>query len=163
MKYLIRCGARVHGVDRDPKRIREARTLAAKVAPDLPADNFQVGNIEELPFGEGRFDAVVCNAVLHFAENEAQFESMLGELWRVLAPGGVFFARLASTIGIEDRIKKLEGRRYTLPDGSDRFLVDEAYLLRLTDSLAATNPDPIKTTVVQNLRAMTTWVLGKPA
>ena len=162
-KYLMRCGAIVFGVDTDPERIREARALAAEVAPDLPEDNFRVGHLAELPFEDGCFDVVVCNAVLHFAADEHQFEVMLEEMWRVLAPGGVFFARLASDIGIEDRVTKLEGRWHRLPDGSDRFLVDEAYLLQLADGLDATHLDPIKTTNVQNLRAMTTWVLAKPA
>lgn len=161
-KYLMRRGAAVFGIDTDPERIREVRALAAEVAPDLPEDNFQVGSLAELPFDDEAFGAVVCNAVLHFADDERQFEAMLGEMWRVLAPGGVFFARLASDIGIEDRVTKLEGRWHRLPDGSDRFLVDEVYLLRLADDLGATHLDPLKTTNVQNLRAMTTWVLGKP-
>jgi len=161
-RYLMRVGANVFGVDREPQRIREIRALAEAVAPDLPKDNFQVGGLVELPFEDGRFDAVLCNAVLHFAADELEFETMLREMWRVLAPGGVFFARLASDIGIEDRVTKVEGRWHRLPDGSDRFLVDEPYLLRLAEKLGATSLDPIKTTNVQNLRAMTTWVVGKP-
>lgn len=161
-KYLMRNGADVFGVDRDPESIRQVRTLAAEVAPDLSGDNFQVADLADLPFEGGQFDAVLCNAVLHFADDEPHFEAMIGEMWRVLAPGGVFFARLASDIGIERRVTRREGRWHRLPDGSDRFLVDEAYLLRVAEALGATRLDPIKTTNVQNLRAMTTWVLGKP-
>lgn len=162
-KYLMRNGADVFGVDRDPESIRQVRTLAAEVAPDLSGDNFQVADLADLPFEGGQFDAVLCNAVLHFADDEPHFEAMIGEMWRVLAPGGVFFARLASDIGIERRVTRREGRWHRLPDGSDRFLVDEAYLLRLTEAVAATLLDPIKTTNVQGLRCMTTWVLKKPA
>jgi tellurite methyltransferase len=82
-------------------------------------------------------------------------------MWRVLMPGGIFFARLASNIGIEDRVKLIEGRRYHLPDGSDRFLVDEAMLMRVTTSLGAELIEPIKTVIVQNMRAMTTWCIVK--
>ena len=47
-------------------------------------------------------DVVMSNAVLHFARDGQQFEAMLRQMWRVLKPGGIFFARLASTIGIDD-------------------------------------------------------------
>lgn len=159
--YLMRCGATVYGADADDDQIDRIRERAAEHAPDLSRDNFVVGRLTDLGFPDGFFDAVICSAVLHFAENEGELESMLSEMWRVLTSGGVFFARLASTIGIEDRIESLGGRRYRLPDGSDRLLVDERYLLSLTKGIGGNLLDPIKTTNVQNLRAMTTWVVGK--
>lgn len=160
-QYLMRCGADVFGVDADPSQIDRIQAVAADVAPNLPAGNFSVARLAELPFSDGYFGAVICSAVLHFAEDEPEFEDMVTEMWRVLGSGGVFFARLASTIGIEDQVRRLEDRRHRLPDGSDRFLVDEDYLLRITSHLGGDLLDPIKTTVVQDLRAMTTWVLGK--
>jgi hypothetical protein len=86
---------------------------------------------------------------------------MLQQMWRVLRPGGLFFARLASTIGIEEEVKPLGNSRYRLPDGSDRYLVDAASIESWTARLGATLLDPIKTTVVQDQRSMTTWVLAK--
>jgi hypothetical protein len=64
-------------------------------------------------------------------------------------------------VGIEERIKQLEGRRYHLPDGSDRFLVDEQMLLATTRSLGAQMLEPLRTVVVQNMRAMATWCVQK--
>ena len=160
-QYLMSCGADVFGVDADPSQIDRIQAVAAHVAPNLPAGNFSVGRLAELPFSDGYFGAVICSAVLHFAEDEPEFEDMVTEMWRVLGSGGVFFARLASTIGIEDQVRRLEHRRHRLPDGSDRFLVDEDYLGRSTSRLGGELLDPIKTTIVQDLRAMTTWVLGK--
>jgi SAM-dependent methyltransferase len=107
------------------------------------------------------FDLVLSSAVLHFARDEEHWQAMVNEMWRVLKPGGIFFARLASTIGIENQIRLIEGRRYHLPDGSDRFLVDQAMLQRVTVALRGDFLEPIKTTVVENMRAMTTWVLKK--
>ncbi len=107
------------------------------------------------------FDVVLSSAVLHFARDEEQWQAMVNEMWRVLKPGGTFFSRLASTIGIEDQIKLIQGRRYGLPDGSDRFLVDAAMLHRVTAELGGEFLEPIKTTVVENMRAMTTWVVRK--
>jgi SAM-dependent methyltransferase len=159
--YLIRCGAEVFGIDAVPDEIRAIQALAARLAPALPAENFAVGRLTDLPYPDGHFGAVVCSAVLHFARDESEFDRMVAEMWRVLGDGGLFFARLASTIGIEDRVRRLQGRSHRLPDGSDRFLVDEEYLLRTTSALGGSLLDPLKTTNVQNLRAMTTWVVAK--
>lgn len=160
-QYLMRCGATVFGVDADGDQVGRIRELAAEHASKLSPDNFSVGRLTDLPFPDGFFDAVICSAVLHFAEDETELENMIREMWRVLRTGGLFFARLASTIGIQDRVEHIRGRRYRLPDGTDRLLVDEDYLLRLTADLNGHLLDPIKTTNVQNLRAMTTWVVGK--
>lgn len=159
--YFLRNGYPVCGVDEDPRAVSQVRGLAAQLAPDLPAESFQTASLSEIPFPDGRFDAVICSAVLHFARDEAQFDRMLDEMWRVLKPGGLFFARLASTIGIEGLIRNLQGRRYLLPDGSERFLVDEAMLIRTAERLGGTWIEPLKTTIVQNQRSMTTWVLRK--
>jgi hypothetical protein len=62
---------------------------------------------------------------------------------------------------MEDRMRPLRGRRFLLPDGSERYLVDESMLLALTDELGGTLLDPLKTTVVQGQRCMTTWVVRR--
>ena len=160
-EYLMRCGASVFGIDSNPDEIERIRAVAADAAPDLPGTNFCVCHLSKMPFEDGFFDAVICSAVLHFAEDEAQFDAMIREMWRVLAPEGIFFARLASTIGIEALVTPKQDRWHRLPDGSDRFLVDEELLLRTTSDLGGQLLDPIKTTNVQNRRAMTTWVVGK--
>jgi SAM-dependent methyltransferase len=107
------------------------------------------------------FDVIVSSAVLHFARDDQHWIAMLEAMWRVLKPGGIFFARLASTIGIENQVRPIEGRRYRLPDGSDRFLVDAEMLHRVSSELGGEFLDPIKTTVVEHMRSMTTWVLRK--
>jgi len=160
-EYLMRCGAEVFGVDSDPSHIERIRGIAAVTAPGLSPRNFQVARISHLPFPDSEFDAVICSAVLHFASDSAEFERSVSEMWRVLKSGGVFFARLASTIGVERLVSPLRDRWHRLPDGTDRFLVDEQYLLRITRDLDGEQLDPLKTTVVQNQRAMTTWVLRK--
>lgn len=75
-------------------------------------------------------------------------------------PGGLFFARLATSIGLERRLSATTGR-VRLPDGSERFVVDEQTLLSWTSTLGGTLADPLKTTNVQNTRCMTTWVMEK--
>jgi len=86
---------------------------------------------------------------------------MLQSMWRVLKPGGYLFARLASDIGIETLVQSSGNGRYLLPDGSERFLVNQQMLLDYTENLNGQLFEPIKTTNVQNLRCMTTWCLQK--
>ena len=104
---------------------------------------------------------MISSAVLHFARTDEEFEAMLDGSWRMLGPGGVFVCRLASSIGIESLVSPRGGRRYRLPDGTERYLVDEAFLMELTRRLGGALLDPIKTTVVQGQRSMTTWVVRK--
>lgn len=159
--YLLREGYKVFAADSDPRAIASVRRLAASLAPALPAANFRVEALEELSFSDGFADVVLSSAVLHFARDDEQFGAMLRGTWRVLKPGGLLFCRLASSIGIETQLKRREGRRFLLPDGSERYLVDEALLIGLTQELGGCLADPLKTTVVQNQRSMTTWVVRK--
>jgi tellurite methyltransferase len=159
--YLLRQGFEVFGVDSDPRALQAARHLAASIAPGLPADNFRLEAIEATSFPNEFADFVISSAVLHFARSDDHFRAMLQGSWRVLKPSGLFFCRLASSIGIENQIRPVVGRRFHLPDGSERYLVDEARLMKLTEELGGELGDPLKTTVVQNRRSMTTWIVRK--
>ena len=155
--YLLREGYEVFGVDADPAAIASVRDLA----PHLPATNFRVEPLEAITFDEASVDFVISSAVLHFARDDGEFQAMLLGSWRPLKPGGIFFCRLASTIGIENQVKRIEGRRFRLPDGSTRYLADEELLADKGARLGGELVDPLKTTVVQNQRSMTTWVMRK--
>jgi tellurite methyltransferase len=159
--YLLRERFEVFGADADARAIAAVRQLAAALAPDLPAENFRVEPVEAMSFPDAFADLVISSAVLHFARDDQHFDAMLRGTWRVLKPGGLFFCRLASSIGIESQVKHIANRRFRLPDGSDRYLVDEALLMTLTQELGGQFEDPLKTTVVQNQRSMTTWVVRK--
>lgn len=159
--FFLREGYPVYAVDPDPDAVRKVRSLAERLAPGLPVSNFRAEAVESSSFPDRAADVVISSAVLHFARDEAHFQAMLRGTWRLVKPGGLFFCRLASTIGMEGRFKPLGGRRFALPDGTERFLVDEPSLLELTTTLGGDLADPLKTTVVQDRRCMTTWVLRK--
>lgn len=160
LPFFLRHGFDVRAIDADASAIDSVRRLAAAIAPTLPSSQIEQGSLDALPWDDGSIDAVVCSAVLHFARDRREFAAMLEEMWRVLAPGGLFFARLASSIGLDDRLAATTGR-VRLPDGSERFVVDEQTLMAWTSTLGGTLADPLKTTNVQNLRCMTTWVMEK--
>jgi SAM-dependent methyltransferase len=159
--YLLQSGYEVFATDADAAAVDTVRRLAARLAPHLPTDNFRVEPLEAMTFPDEFADVVVCSAVLHFARDDSHFVDMLNGCWRLLRSGGLFFARLASSIGMEERVRPIANGRFRLPDGSERFLVDEAMLVALTRKLGGALVDPIKTTVVQDQRCMTTWVVRR--
>ena len=148
-------------MDSDRRAIEAVRRLAAKLAPALSPNNFHLEPIEDMSFPDGFADFVISSAVLHFARDDEHFQTMLRETWRVLRPGGLLFCRLASSIGMERQIESLGGNRFLLPDGSERYLVDEPLLRNLAEVLGGQLADPLKTTIVQHQRCMTTWILRK--
>ncbi|QHS59209.1 class I SAM-dependent methyltransferase [Chitinophaga agri] len=159
--YFLQNGHDVYGIDPNPDAISAVQQLSATFAPANPTENFVIAAAENIPFDDNYFDLVISSAVLHFAQSPEHFHDMLHSMWRVLKPGGYLFARLATDIGIESLVQDLGNGRYLLPDGSERFLVNEELLLQYTGSLNARLHEPIKTTNVQNLRCMTTWCLQK--
>ena len=157
--YLLRAGIEVFAIDEDPNAILAVRALAARSAPALPATHFKVESVEAMTIPDASMDVVISSAVLHFARDDAHFEAMVRRMWRTLVPGGLLFCRLAASTGIESRVRALGSGRYLLPDRSERYLVSESRLVDLTQSLGGTLVDPIKSTIVQDMRCMATWVV----
>jgi tellurite methyltransferase len=159
--YFLSHNFEVFAVDSNPESIQQVRLLASRLSPKLPSQNFLVADVAEMPFPNERFDLVVSSAVLHFAHDKRHFDKMLNEMWRVLKPGGILFVRVASSIGIEKIIEPIGKGYFLLPDGTERFLVDEEMLTAAAERLGANRVDPLKTTNVENRRCMTTWVVEK--
>src|SRR5262245_33952045 len=128
--YLLQHGFECYGVDSEPTAVDVIRQRASRLAPDLPATNFAVADVAKLPHPDACMNAVICSAVLHFAHDEDHFTSMVTEMWRVLARGGVFFARLASNSGLQAVVGRA-GRAVRLAHGSDRVLGAGSVLVRL--------------------------------
>jgi SAM-dependent methyltransferase len=145
--YLMRMGCRVSAVDTNKDAVAGVRDLARELGAALPDDNFRVEPVERLSFDDAAFDVVLSCAVLHFAKDAAHFDAMLKEMWRVLRPGGMLWARLASAPG--------EGQ------APFTFFATPDQLEQLTADLGGQLLDPIKTTLVHRSRSMTTWVVRK--
>jgi len=159
--YFFRSGYDVHALDPDPDAIEQTRRVAASCGVSMGTDRLRREALESTTFDDGSFDVVICNAVLHFAEDHDHFERMVARLHGLLKPGGLCFSRLATTIGIESLVTPSAGRPrgwVDLPDGSSRYAVELETLLTLTRRSSCSLVDPIKTVNVQNLRCMTNWV-----
>jgi SAM-dependent methyltransferase len=159
--YLLREGFDVRGVDENAGSIALVRELARRLAPRLPEDRFRVESVESMSLATESVDVVISSAVLHFARDEAHWLAMVDEMWRVLAPGGLLFARLATSVA-QAGLTPRGGRRFELPDGSERYLVEHELLIETTAWLGGTLVDPLRSTVVHGLRSMGTWVVRKP-
>lgn len=159
--YFLREGFDVCAVDHSADAVAHVRSLAGQLAVHLPAENFRQEPVERMSFEGESFDAVLSSAVLHFAQDEEHWRAMVGEMWRVLKPGGIFFARLASTTGVEGLLEPLGERRYRLPGGAEWLLADERMLLETTRTLRAELLEPLKTVVVHGARSMSVWCLRK--
>jgi SAM-dependent methyltransferase len=157
--YLLREGCEASAVDTNEQAVEHVRRLAGSLGNPSPAENFRIAPLEQIPFSDAVADVVICCAVLHFARNLQHFLAMLNELWRVLRPGGTLFCRLASRIGMD--FEPIREGIYRV-GRSEWFLIDEPMLLALTSERNAELVDPLKTTIVQGTRCMTTWVLRKP-
>ena len=154
--YFLRSGYDVFAADGDGDAIAAVRHLAQEHAPHLSLENFRNEFVDAMTFPDALADVVVSNAVLHFARDDDHFDACCTATLRVLKPGGLFFCRLASTVGVAPPPRRIDGRRFVQPDGDTRYLVDEALLLGLTEQMG-TLADPLKTTVVHGRRSMTTW------
>jgi tellurite methyltransferase len=163
LAFFLGQGYQVQAFDHDAGAVAAVRALAARLAPRLPAANIRHEAAESNTFPDHAAQVVISSAVLHFARDESHFDAMLRGTWRLVSPGGMLFCRLSSTIGMEHRLTPLGGRRFRLPTGVEWFLVDQTFLLDLTARLGGRLLDPLKTTVVQDQRCMTTWVLRKAA
>lgn len=153
LKWFYQNDFKLSGIDADTNRIAHAKEIYPKIATEL-----RVGQLDDLPYKEQSFDHIICCAVLHFAKDEKHFKTMFSEMVRVLKSSGTLLIRMASNIG-------LDGKNSNVQDGVSKQ-VGTYYLTRerIASLLIAFNLnllEPIKTTNVQDFRAMTTLVLQK--
>ena len=118
IEYFIQNGFEVYGMDRNPEAIEAVVEMASLYGMSEIENHFKLATIEDKCFPLESFDFVICNAVLHFAENQAHFGTMLRVCWQYLKPGGIFFCRLATKIGIEDQVFEVgPGDAVFIPEG----------------------------------------------
>jgi len=158
--YFLKNNFEVYGIDKNPSAIRMARFVANSLKPDIDKNRFKKANIEQLPYSDAVFDAVICSAVLHFAQDISHLLKMWHELARVLKGNGILFVRMAAEFGLEEKITASNGQ-HILPDQSIRFLLKEEYFSALGIGSLYEPLEPIKSVIVHGQRTMTTLVLKK--
>ncbi|SFU08409.1 Methyltransferase domain-containing protein [Algoriphagus locisalis] len=159
--YFIKQGYQLFGIDQNDTAVQYCRFIAKSLDKEYDTHRFQVAGLEEIPFHQAAFDAVICSAVLHFAQNEANFWQMMDEMLRVLKPGGILWFRMTTAFGgMMEKSQELGGGKYLLPDGSERFLFTQIQLDHLKD-LGLDFLESPKTVLVLGQREMGVFVMRK--
>ena len=156
LKWFYNADIKVFGIDTESDTLNKCKELYPE-----QKENFILSSVAKIPFDGAYFNHVICNAVLHFANDELHFFEMLHELIRVLKPNGSLFIRIASNFGIENDVVYLSNGTYKLPDGSTRFLLTEDLLHKITSLQSIITVEDVKTTIVHTKRSMTTLVFVK--
>lgn len=160
--YFIQQEYQVFGTDINSTAIHMARLYAKKLDPAYDLLRFQVAKNEDLPFHNGAFDVVLSSAVMHFALNTAHFFSMLSEQMRVLKKGGIFWLRMCTDAGGYFSLEESLGQgRWRLPDGTERFLINEALTQDMVRQYQLEMVEPPKSVLVHGQRAMGSFVFSK--
>ena len=157
MHWFLHNNICIYGIDTNNSFITELKMDN----PSLPASRLQVAKVELMPFGDNFFDHIISSAVLHFAESTEHFLHMLKEMLRVLKPNGSLFIRMASDIGIENKVKLVKDGVYSIPDSSTRFLLTKSLLETIMSQFPLSFIEPLKTVNVNDIRCMSTLVLKK--
>jgi len=155
IQLFLNNGYSIYGIDHDKTAIESIIKNNSLASPT----NFINGSIDCLDFNDNFFDHIICNAVLHFAENTIHFNKMFNELLRVLKPQGSLFIRMTSSFGIENKISLLNDGVYKIPDGTTRFLLTEDLLNNIKTKVSFI--EPLKTVNVNNIRCMSNLILLK--
>lgn len=153
LKWFYQNDFSLYGIDSNPERIKIAKEIYPKMAAQL-----RIGDLDNLPYGGSSFDHILCSAVLHFAKNTEHFQAMFKELIRVLKTSGTLFIRVASTIGLQGKDGFVQDNQ-TNENGS--FYITRELISALLEIHSLKLIEPVKTTNVQDLRAMTTLMFQK--
>ena len=156
LKWFYNTGFEIHGTDINKERLQHCK----EVYP-LQKEHFIFSMVESMPYESNCFNHIICNAVLHFAEDLSHFLKMFEELLRILKPGGSLFIRTASNFGLENQGILISNGIYELTDGSTRFLLTQEILNMLLNHKHTSLLENIKTTIVYKKRCMTTLVIQK--
>lgn len=159
--YFIQNDYQVYGIDKDEGSIQMLKRFIKSINKEYPLDRFVAGKVEEMPYEQHEFDAMISSAVLHFAENQDHFINMFTEMDRVLKPKGILFVRMATDVGMKDKIKSMGNGKFFLPDGSVRFLLTKKTLGEIMDQFGFDFAEPFKSVIVDEKRSMSTIVLRK--
>ncbi len=93
---LHNMGRDAYGIDAIPENILLTREMHPEIADRVSAADLR----ERLPFNDGSFDLVLCNAVIQHISRDDVLNVTLPELVRVLGPSGVLQLMLKHGRGV---------------------------------------------------------------
>jgi SAM-dependent methyltransferase len=154
---LVLSGAsdEIHGIDLDADPEAAMRLLAARGCNSLLAR----GSVYELPYEQNYFDLVVSFSVF---EHLDEYRKALAEVYRVLAPGGLFLLGMPSVNKLMEAgfwalgFKAINDHHVTTPADVERAWPEVGFVARAAAYLDVPAPRPF------GVRVYYDWLLEKP-
>jgi len=156
LKWFYNNDFTIYGIDLNAKRLDKAKKQYSD-----QKEHFSLQNITTLNFKEEKFDHIICNAILHFANSKQDFILMMAELVRVLKPNGTIFIRMATIESLTDKVEQVAEGVYKLPDETTRFLLTKDLLKYIQTKFDLVLLERFKYVNVDDLRCMATFILQK--
>lgn len=140
LQYFFNQDYPVFGIDKNSDAIRMLHFVLRSTFPNIAIDQFSIGAVESMPYKNEDFDAILCLAVLHFAQDYDHFMAMFSELHRCLKPNGLML--------ISCRYNELNTLDYENSEFS--FHLDYATIEQLERIFNMQKVAPAKTTTLEN-------------
>lgn len=150
---LHRMGFNVQGFDPNVERLEaliEKEPSAKNLVQNCTIESFE---------SDQKFDFIICNAVLHFAQSHEHFNQMFAKLVSLLNTDGILFVRMTTKMGMT--LSNNDSGIYHLKDETTRYVISRERITRLCIEHNLTLLDPVKSTLVEDLRSMGTVVFSK--
>jgi len=123
MVYFIKNDFRIYGIDANVDAIRLAKLYCRSLNNTFEVENIQNFAIEQNPFPDHFFDAIICLNVLHSAKNQNDFFLWFEQLFRMLHSRGFLLLSLQSQIGVSQNHQQDD------PNGRNNMGNENFYLL----------------------------------
>jgi 2-polyprenyl-3-methyl-5-hydroxy-6-metoxy-1,4-benzoquinol methylase len=123
MVYFIKNDFRIYGIDANADAVKLAKLYCRSLNNTFEVENIQNFTIEQNPFPDHFFDAIICLNVLHSAKNQNDFFLWFEQLIRMLHSGGFLLLSLQSQIGVSQNHQQDD------PNGRNNMGNENFYLL----------------------------------
>jgi SAM-dependent methyltransferase len=123
MTFFVNNGFDIYGIDTNPDAVKMARIYCKSLNKDYEAEQIQKFPIENNPFPDNFFDAIICINVLHSTKNRNDFFLWFGQLFRILNYGGFLLLGMKSEIGLSRYHKPGDQKDIDEPGQEDLYLL----------------------------------------
>jgi 2-polyprenyl-3-methyl-5-hydroxy-6-metoxy-1,4-benzoquinol methylase len=161
MVYFIRNDFDIYGIDCDQDAVKMARFLGKSLNSSFEAENIQPFSVEDNPFPDHFFDAVLCINVLHAAKDRNGFYNMLEQLIRILVPGGFLFISMQSQIGLSVNHVGHNGDADGAVPDEDVFYLTNELLSEIIAHESLMEIEPFKTIIIDDKKSSTYLFIQK--
>ncbi len=161
LNYFLLNNFDVFALDKNASALRMLTYMAGMLNPETGKDHFIEGDILDHPFPANHFDYILCLSVLHFANSRQEFGKMIRNLLYPLKTGGKIVLGMNSVFGSEEIIEKTSPDLYRMPDGSNRFLLDEEILRNFKEDNNLEIEEQARTLIIHGKESYTGLMLKK--